>query len=506
MTKQINNIVILGGGTAGWMTAAALSKLLNRSEINITLVESEEIPSVGVGEATIPQLQLFNALLGIDENEFVIETQATFKHGIMFKNWKQLNHDYIHPFGSIGIPLDGIDFYQYWLKLSKLGKAESLDNYAFNSVSAINKKMMRSINVPNSPLNDIAYAFHFDAGLYAKYLNKFSMKYGVNHIISKVNKVNLIEDKDSAKNGFIRSIELMNGQTVEGDLFIDCSGFHGVLIEQALHTGYESWSHWLPCDRAVVMPTTSTEEAVPYTCSTAHTAGWQWKIPLQSRVGNGHVYSSRFMSDDEAKKILLENVTGEPLTEPRVIHFKTGVRRKQWNKNCVAIGLSSGFIEPLESTSIHLIQSSISRLMSLFPSTDFDKTDIDTFNRQSMAEQEAVRDFIIAHYKITERDDSAFWNYCRNMDVPSSVQKKIDLFKTNGRVFRENNELFHESSWVAVMVGQGLTSKHYHPLVDAMPVEEAQKRVDHIKHVIEQSVMKMPTHTEFIQKNCKAAS
>lgn len=504
MTEQIKKVLILGGGTAGWMAAAALGKLLKRSGIQVTLVESSDIPTVGVGESTIPQLHLFNTMLGIDEDEFVKATQATFKHGIKFKSWKQLGSDYIHPFGGIGIPLDGVDFYHHWLRLNKLGKVQSFDQYAFNSVAALNNKMMRSINAPNSPLNNIAYAFHFDAGLYAEFLKNYALDCGVEHIVATVEKVNLIHDSKSDKNGFIESIQVTGNKTLAADLFIDCSGFKGILIEQALNTGYQNWNHWLPCDSAVVVASESTSEPVPYTQSTAHSAGWQWKIPLQHRVGNGNVYSSRFMSDDEAKKILLENVRGNCLSEPRLLRFHTGVRQKQWNKNCIAIGLSSGFIEPLESTAIHLVQSSISRLMSLFPTRKFEQTDIDTFNRQAMDEMKAVRDFIILHYKVTERDDSTFWNYCRHMDVPESLQNKLDLFKTNGRVFRENNELFNESSWVAVMIGQGLLPKHYHPLSENLPIDEAEKRVEHIRKVIVKSVMRMPSHAEFIASNCKA--
>ncbi|KMT64136.1 tryptophan halogenase family protein [Catenovulum maritimum] len=497
--QSIEKIVIVGGGTAGWMTAAAMAKLIKKPNCTITLIESADIPTVGVGEATIPQIQLFNALLGIDENEFVKATQATFKHGIEFVNWKQNNHKYMHPFGTIGLNFEGVDFHHYWNKLNQTNQAGSIEDYAFNCVAAYNHKMMRSINVPNSPLNNIAYAFHFDAGLYAKWLRNFAEKNGVIRIENTVQEVKL-----DSKSGFINSVELADGQVVEGELFIDCSGFKGLLIEEALNTGYEHWGHWLPCDRAVVAPSKNVADPVPYTRSTAHGAGWQWRIPLQHRTGNGHVYSSRFMSDDEAKQTLLDNIEGQVLTEPRVVKFTTGTRRKHWNKNCVAIGLSSGFIEPLESTSIHLIQSSISRLMSLFPDKSFEKSVIDTFNSQTKLEVERIRDFIILHYKVTEREDTEFWRYCKNMEVPAYLEQKIKLFSQTGRIFRQDDELFNQSSWLAVMLGQGITPEAYHPLVDNLSLEEIRHRCDNIKKVIKESVERMPKQSEFINKFCRA--
>lgn len=503
--NNIKNIVIVGGGTAGWMTAAAMGKLLKDSFSKITLVESAEIPTIGVGEATIPQLHLFNALLGLDEDEFVRETNATFKHGIQFKDWKSLNHDYIHPFGTIGVNFEGIDFHHFWLKTVKEKQANNnpnykLDKFAFNCVAAAQNKMMRSINVPNSPLNNIAYAFHFDAGLYVKWLRKFALSHGVERIEATVKKVNINDE-----NGHIDSITLKDDTCVEGDLFIDCTGFKGLLIEEALQTGYESWRHWLPCDSAVVVPSENSERIYPYTRSWAQTAGWQWRIPLQHRTGNGHVYASRFMSDEEAKDILLKNIEGKPLVEPRVLRFHTGMRRKHWNKNCVAIGLASGFIEPLESTAIHLVQSSISRLMSLFPDKRFNQTNIDTYNAQASEEMIKIRDFIILHYKVTERDDSPFWRFCQNMDIPDYLAKKIALFKESGRVFRENDELFNQSSWISVMIGQGIMPESYHPMADMLEQSEVDRRLAHVQQVIEQSVDRMPTHEEFIEQNCQSS-
>jgi tryptophan halogenase len=497
LNNVIKDIVIVGGGGAGWMTAAALSTLLRFKNINIRLIESSQIANVGVGEATIPQLRLFNELLGLDEDDFVRKTHATFKHGIEFVNWKELGHAYMHPFGSLGLNFEGVEFHQYWLKMNQLGKADDLQAYSFNSTAAKAGKMMRSIQANNSPLANINYAFHFDAGLYVKFLKELAEEKGVQHTDAKITHVNL-RDKD----GFIESVTLDTGEVVKGQLFIDCSGFRGLLIEEALQTGYEDWSHWLPCDRAVAVPSESIEEPVPYTRSTAHTAGWQWRIPLQSRVGNGHVYSSKFMSDEEAEKILLDNIDGKPLQDPRVIKFKTGMRKKFWNKNCVAIGLASGFIEPLESTAIHLVQTGISRLMSLFPTLAFDQQDIDTYNRQSALDMERIRDFIILHYKVTERDDSAFWNYVRTMPIPEYLQNKIDLFKANGRIFREDEELFNQTSWLSVMVGQGLMPKGYHPMVDMLDEMQIQQRMNNVKDVIGKSVDYMPSQAQFIAENC----
>ncbi|WP_111979958.1 tryptophan halogenase family protein [Algibacillus agarilyticus] len=495
--NNIQKVVIVGGGTSGWMTAAALSKLFKNRLCEIELIESAEIPNVGVGEATIPQIQLFNQLLGIDENEFIRKTQATFKHGIEFVNWQKINHSYMHPFGTIGLNFEGVEFHHFWIKMAQLGKVGSIQDYAFNSVAGKAGKMMRSVNVPNSPLASISYAYHFDAGLYVKLLREVAEKNNTTRIESTVKQVNL-----NPENGFISSLSLANGQEVTGDLFIDCTGFRGLLIEGALHTGYQDWSHWLPCDSAVVAPSKLVNDPEPYTRSTAQPAGWQWRIPLQHRMGNGYVFSSKFTTDDEAKKILVDGIEGELLAEPRFLRFKGGMRNKYWNKNCVAIGLSSGFIEPLESTAIHLVQSSISRLMSLFPTKDFVQNDIDTYNQQAQVEMERIRDFIICHYKLTERDDTPFWRFCQHMDIPESLHKKIALFKSTGRVFREDEELFNQSSWVSVMLGQGLMPERYHPMVDVLPIDEIEKRMQNIQHVIKTSVEKMPTQAEFIASNC----
>jgi len=497
--SRIKSIVIVGGGTSGWMVAAALSKLMKPEFCSIKLIESEEIGTVGVGEATIPQIQLYNKLLELDEDEFVRKTQGTFKLGIQFVNWKSLGHKYIHAFGDVGKDMNSIEFYHYWLKMSQLGEAEELGNYTLSGVASDRGKFMRPFDAGNSPLSNIAYAFHFDAGLYARFLREYSEKLGVVRTEGKV--VNtILRDTD----GFMEAVRLESGASIAGDLFIDCSGFRGLLIEQALHTGYEDWSHWLPCDRAWAVPCAHAGEPSPYTRSTAHSAGWQWRIPLQHRIGNGHVFSSKFMSEDEACSILLNNLDGEALAEPRMLKFVTGKRRKFWNKNCIAIGLAGGFMEPLESTSIHLVQSAIARMMSFFPNQNFDQEDVDEFNRQAHFEYDRIRDFLILHYHATERDDSAFWNYCRTMDIPAELTQKIEQFKKNGRIFRHSNEMFNSTSWLEVMHGQGISPRAYNPLVDRMSNVEIKQRLEGVRRVIDKSVDFMPSHAQFIAENCKA--
>ncbi|WP_416307567.1 tryptophan halogenase family protein [Neptunicella sp. SCSIO 80796] len=497
-SKKINKILILGGGTAGWMAAAALSKVLGQSFCEIRLVESEQIGTVGVGEATIPQIQLYNQLLGLDEDDFVRKTQATFKLGIQFVNWDKMGSSYFHAFGDVGKDMEGVHFYQYWLKMRAQGKAAHIDEYTLTAMACHEKRFMRSIDAGNSPLSNIAYAFHFDAGLYARYLRELSEAKGVVRTEGKVVKTNMRED------GFIHSVLLDDGNEYQADFFIDCSGFRGVLIEEALQTGYEDWSHWLPCDRAVAVPCASAGEPWPFTRSTAHQAGWQWRIPLQNRIGNGHVYCSKFMSDQQATQILLDNLEGEPLAEPKVLRFVTGKRNKSWNKNCLALGLAAGFMEPLESTSIHLVQSALSKLFSFFPHNSFEQEDIDEYNRQIDFEYERIRDFLILHYYATERDDSPFWDYCRTMDVPPELTQKIEQFKRNGRIARFNNEMFNDLSWFEVMYGQGIRPESYHALADIFSDEELHRRLEGIKSVIRKSTDYMPGHQEFIDQHCKA--
>ncbi|NOS96871.1 MAG: tryptophan 7-halogenase [Methylotenera sp.] len=502
INKSIRRIVIVGGGTAGWMTAAALSHTIHH-EYTIQLIESDEIATIGVGEATIPPIKIFNASLGIDEDEFLKETQGTFKLGIEFVNWHQVGTSYIHDFGRAGHDLNGLPFYHYWHRYQQsVSNAHGLNALSINSMASKHAKFMRAVpDMPDSPLGQLANAFHFDATLYARYLRKYSEAKGVKRTEGKITSVT-----QRQADGYIDELILENGERISGDLFIDCSGIRGLLIEQTLKTGYEDWSHWLPCDRAIAVPCSSASPLLPYTRSTAHSAGWQWRIPLQHRIGNGHVFSSKFMSEDEATDILLKNLDGEQLADPRTIKFLTGKRRKLWNKNCVAIGLSSGFLEPLESTSIHLIQSTVNRLISFLPNQSIIQADIDEFNAQADFEYDRIRDFIILHYKATERTDSAFWEYCKNMEIPANLQRKFDLYRGNGRVLRDNNELFTDTSWLQVMSGQGLRPKDYPPLVDGISEQELTEFMDEVKNVIKKCVDVMPTHEEFIAKHCAANS
>ena len=497
--ERVQRVLIVGGGTAGWMAASFLSQALGKG-IRIQVVESDEISTVGVGEATIPPINNFNTALGINEDEFVKATQASFKLGIQFKNWGALGDSYIHGFGSMGHTTGVVDFHHYWLKMFQEGKVERTDDYSINLLACEKNKFIRATDkYPNSPLADIGHAFHFDAGLYARYLRGYSEQHGVIRTEGKITSVQQHPDT-----GYVTSVTMENGSVIEADLFVDCSGFRGLLIEQTLQAGYHDWSHWLPVNRAFAVPCESVSPLTPYTRSTARTAGWQWRIPLQHRTGNGHVYCSEYISDDEAASVLLANLDGKALADPRPLRFTTGMRKKFWDKNVVAIGLSSGFMEPLESTSIHLIQKGISRLVAFFPDKGFEQPDIDEFNRQSRVEFEQIRDFIILHYTATTRDDTPFWNYVRTMPIPDTLRQKIDLFKSNGRVFRINNELFTEVSWFEVMFGQGIRPKGYHPLVDAKPADLIERMVGDVKRVMHGVVDLMPTHEAFIAENCKA--
>lgn len=495
----IKDIVIVGGGTAGWMAAAALSKVLN-SSYRIQLVESDEIATIGVGEATIPGIKLFNAALGIDENEFLRQTNGTFKLGIEFVDWGSIGTSYTHGFGKIGRDSGFASFHHYWLKAYQAGLAPELGEYSINSVAPKYSKYMRGVaEMSESPLGDIENAFHFDAGLYAKFLRNFAELHGVKR---KEGKIVRVTQRDH--DGFIQSVILESGAEICGDFFLDCSGIRGVLIEQTLKAGYDDWTHWLPCDRAIAVPCASVEPLLPITRSTAHSAGWQWRIPLQNRIGNGHVYSSKFMTQEQATSILMGNLDGAPLAEPRYIPYVPGRRKRAWDHNCVALGLAAGFFEPIESTNIHLIQTAINRIITLFPNSGFQQADTDEYNRQTAFEYERIRDFIILHYKATTRNDSPFWNYCRTMDIPDTLQHKIDLYRSNGRFFREGGELFAESSWIQVMHGQGIRAQSYNPLVDLRSQEEVRDLLTNTATVIQKCVAVMPTHAEYVAKHCAA--
>ncbi len=495
----IKRVVIVGGGTAGWMAAAALSKFCARSEVEITLVESQAIGTVGVGEATIPSIGKFNDHLGIDEDTFVRETQATYKLGIEFVDWGVMGERYFHPFGTYGFDLEGIEFHHFWTRLKQQGDTRSLDAYSLNALAAYDGKFLRPEPEHGPIMKRLAYAFHFDASLYAAFLRRMSEQKGVTRIDGLVGEV----ERDS-ESGLIHALNLQDGKRIAGDLFIDCTGFRGVLIEGVYKAGYDDWSEWLPVNRAVAIACKRKGDPEPYTRSIARDAGWQWRIPLQHRTGNGFVYCDRFKDAEVAERELLESLEGEALNSPNHLRFMTGRRKQFWAGNCVAIGLSSGFLEPLESTSIHLIQSGISKLISLFPTKTDAPVERTEYNRLMSNDFENIRDFLILHYKATARDDSKFWNYVRTMAVPDSLMRKIDLLKSNGRFFKYDAELFDLTSWLAVAVGQGWAPEGYNPMANALSIENVTGSLSNMRSVLEKSAQAMPTHQAFIDRFCKA--
>jgi tryptophan halogenase len=496
---NIREIVIVGGGTAGWMAAAALVRLLDRRSIGITLVESDEIGTVGVGEATIPPLIAYNNMLGIDEDEFLAATQGTFKLGIEFVDWGALGERYFHPFGLHGQDFRGVNFHQLYLRERQRRELADISAWSMSSTAAALGRYARPGPDARLPFSQLLHAFHFDAGLYARFLRRRAEADGVRRVEGKI-----VDAALDGTSGNIESVTLADGRRLQGDLFIDCSGFRGLLIEGKLETGYEEYKQWLPCDRAVAVPSRYPGQPDPFTRSTARSGGWQWRIPLQHRMGNGIVYSNAHLPDDEAEALLLANLEGEPLADPRRLSFTAGRRKLAWNRNVVSLGLSSGFIEPLESTSIHLIQSGIVKLLALFPDRRFDPAERDEYNRQMRDVYEDARDFIILHYKATRRDDSDFWNYCRTMAVPESLARKIELWRGKGRVFREGRELFGTASWVAVMLGQGIVPEEHEPAADALDPETTAEALDKMRLSYARMAEHMPTHGEFIARACAA--
>jgi len=493
--------VIVGGGSAGWMAAAALAHAVEKTQ-RITLIESDDIGTVGVGEATIPPLQFFNKVLGINERDFVQATQASFKLGIDFRNWGASGHRYFHQFGEFGVNINAVAFHQLWLRLAASGHPHPLADYSPAAVAAAQMRFLPPMPGLPPEMPQLAYAYHFDAGLYAAFLRRYAEQRGVVRVEGRI-----VDVARNAESGFLESVRLENGPAIAGDFFLDCSGFRGLLIEKTLRTGYEDWTHWLPCDRALAVPTEKNPQAfTPYTRSTAHKAGWQWRIPLQHRTGNGHVYCSDYISDDEAAATLLGNLDGKPLAEPRLLRFRTGRRRMFWNANCVAIGLAGGFMEPLESTSLHLIQTAVFRLLSLMPtSTAHDPSAAAEFNRLSIAEYEQIRDFILLHYVANERTEQ-FWRDCRSSQMPESLAHRIELFRARGKVAREEGHLFSDSSWIAVMLGQGVTPKQWDPLADTLPIGELLMKATDMRERLHRAIARMPSHAEFIEKNCRAAT
>ena len=492
--KRIRKVVIAGGGTSGWMAAATLAKQFGPT-LDIALVESEDVGTIGVGEATIPPIKDFHHTLKIRdrEREFMRAARATFKLGISFEDWRGLGKNYMHVFGWAGKGNWAAGFQHFWLRGRKLGMAGEFAEYCNESVAAPQNRFGLKLS------KGLGYAYHIDATRYAAFLRGIAEENGVVRREGLIEQV--VQDPGS---GFITGLRLQSGQFVEGDLFIDCTGFRGLLIERTLKAGLEDFSHWLPCDRAIAVQTESGEPPHPYTRCIAREAGWQWRIPLQHRVGNGIVYSSRHWSDDEARARLLDNVQGATLTEPRVIRFQAGQRRSHWLKNCVAVGLAAGFIEPLESTSIHLAQQSIVRLVQLFPGDGIREPDIAEFNNQMRFEIDNILDFIVLHYHVTERTDTPFWRHCRAMEIPDSLRHRIELFRQSGRIFRNLPELFTETSWLQVMLGQGLAPERYHPAADVMSEKELGRFLDGIRGGVGKFVEQFPDHQRFIDGYCKA--
>jgi len=501
MNPQIKQIVIVGGGSAGWMTAAALSSLLSPKDVSITLVESDQIGTIGVGEATIPDIINFNRLLGIKEADFMKATEATFKLGIKFVDWGRKGHVYTHPFGSHGVDMNGIDFHQYWMHSRAAGNDHPIDDYSLCAVAGLSNKFALPDPNPQNIRSHIRYAYHFDATLYARFLRDYAETRGVRRVEGKVDQI-----MQAPETGYVTGLKLDNGELISGELFFDCTGFSSLLLGKLMDVPYVDWSHWLPCNSVQAVGCTHAGPLVPYTQSTARPAGWQWRIPTQRRTGNGHIYCREFMSDDEAVSILLSNLDGEPLGAPRQIRFKAGHRREFWVKNCVAIGLSSGFLEPLESTSLYLIQEGISRFIALFPDATLPEVVRDEYNRHMRTEFEQVRDFIILHFAATERDDSPFWNYCRNMSLPDSLNHKIDLFRQTGRTFRYEEELFSKASWIAVLLGQGITPQSYDPIVRNLPQTTVSESLESMRLAMIKEAGRMPTHADFIKSYCPSGN
>jgi tryptophan halogenase len=501
MPPLLKEIVIAGGGSAGWMTAAALSSLLDPKDVSITLVESDEIGAIGVGEATIPDIINFNRILGVPEDEFMKATQATFKLGIEFVDWGRKGDVYFHPFGQHGVDMKGIDFHQFWMHSHAGGNAHPIQQYCLSAVTAKQSKFVLPDPNPRSVLSQLRYAYHFDAALYARFLRRYAESRGVRRVEGKVEQV-----LQAPETGFITGLRLESGETVSGEFFFDCTGFRALLTEKTLGVPLIDWRHWLPCDSALAVACSHAGPLTPYTRSTAKQAGWQWRIPTQKRTGNGHIYCREYMSDDEAASILLAGLDGEALGSPRQIRFTTGHRKEFWSKNCIAIGLSAGFLEPLESTSIYLIQEGISRFISLFPNATLPGVLCDEYNRHMRTEFEQVRDFIVLHYYANERDESPFWTYCRTMEIPETLKHKIALFREAGRIFRYEEELFTRPSWVAVMLGQHIVPHSYDPIVATLPRDEVTESIESMRAAMEGAAARMPTHEEFLARYCPAGA
>ncbi|WP_034159636.1 tryptophan halogenase family protein [Sphingomonas sp. ERG5] len=491
--RHPRRIVIAGGGTAGWMAAAAIARTMGHT-VDLTLVESDAIGTIGVGESTIPPLVNYNRLLGINEAEFMRATQATFKLGILFDNWKEPGHRYFHSFGYTGKDHWSAGFQHFWLYAREKGYEQSYDDYCLEVIAAVQGKFA---HLPDEAMN---YAYQLDSTLYAKFLRTMAETDGTKRVEGRISQVEL-----DGESGDIAALLLDSGTRIEGDLFLDCTGFRALLIEQTLHAGYDDWTHYLPCDSAIALQTENVAPSVPYTRAIAHDAGWQWRIPLQHRSGNGLVYCSHYLNRDDALERLLGNIEGAVLTEPNFLRFQAGARRRQWYRNCVAIGLSSGFMEPLESTSIHLIQRAVLRLLRMMPQGDISERDIVEFNDQQNDDMLQIRDFLVLHYKATDRRDSPFWRYCASMPIPDTLAQKIELFRETGRVFRKNEELFAENSWVQVMMGQGIMPRTYHPIAEKLRDDELDKFLGTLRGNVTRTVATLPAHADYVARYCGAA-
>lgn len=498
---DIRKLVIVGGGTAGWITAAAFARLLG-GRLAIELVESEAIGTVGVGEATIPQIIRLNAILGLDEHEFLRATSGTFKLGIEFVDWGRLDSRYLHTFGDTGMHLGNVAFHHHWRR-SVMGEAapdpKGLWNWSLHQLAADQARFGKLERVGNTTMAGLAYAYHFDASRYALFLRAYAEARGVTRTEGIVERV----ERDG-ESGDITAITLKGGKRVAGDFFIDCTGFRSLLLGEALGVGYQDWSRWLPCDRALAVPSERLPTLVPYTRATARSAGWQWRIPLQHRTGNGHVYSSGFTTDDAAADTLLAGLDTKPLGDPRPIRFTTGRRETFWAHNCAAIGLSSGFLEPLESTSIHLIQSHVSRLIQLFPRSGDAAAMRAEYNQRCVAEFAQIRDFLILHYHRTDREDTEFWRYCKHMAVPDSLTHKLELFAASGRVGRDVDDLFRDASWVQVMLGQGIMPRDYDPMADQVAPAQLAEFLANLRTLITRAVASLPSHEDYLKRHCPA--
>jgi tryptophan halogenase len=492
---HIERICIVGGGTAGWMTAAALSHKLKGLPVSIQLIESDEIGTVGVGEATLPHIRNFNNALGISEPALMKATEATIKLGIEFRDWGRIGDRYIHPFGDFGPNVNGVPFYQFWLRLRELGNTSRLDDYSLGIVLAEMGRFMTPGTDPTRVQSTFRYAYQFDATRYARFLRQYSEANGVVRTEGKV-----VDVKLHSLTGSVESVTLDRGETIGADLFVDCSGFRGLLIEQQLKTGYEDWSQWLPCNRAVAIPCETRGPVIPLTRATARAAGWQWRIPLQHRVGNGLVYCSDFISDDAATEFILANLEGPALAAPNKLRFVTGKRRKLWNKNVVAIGLSGGFLEPLESTSIHLIQEGITELIQLFPDKGFAPSDADEYNRRMDVNFERVRDFLLLHYVATQRDDSPMWQHFRNLALPESLREKMEAWTTRGFIVKYEFGVFLPPSWIAVMLGQNLQPRGYDRRADAAPRDVLVNNAAAILQGVRAAAQSAPEHADYIRQ------